>query len=150
MVTTSGSLGSQATPIRQALRCRTVTAGGFKQLDYVPDLPPLPIEERFGPSDDASALSAHIHADIASGNIVVPSLELDVEVDIAPNPMWDPPGNDPGPVGFEATRVAVQIEADASLEALRALVAHAVLWSPIADTLHNPVHLDVALGQTNL
>jgi hypothetical protein len=29
---------------------------------------------------------------------------------------------------------------------LRALVAHAVLWSPVANTLHGPVHLDVAMA----
>ena len=51
--------------------------------------------------------------------------------------------------GFAPVRVAAHDEADASLEALRALLAHAVLWSPIANTRHNPVHLDVALGQNN-
>jgi hypothetical protein len=40
----------------------------------------------------------------------------------------------------------VHIRADATLDALRAIVAHAVLWSPVASTLHDPVHLDVALG----
>ena len=51
----------------------------------------------------------------------------------------------PKPVGFGAIRVVVHIDADASAEAIRALVAHAVLWSPIANTLHDPVHLDVSL-----
>ena len=149
-----------APPARRTLRCRTVAAGGFEQLNHVRDLPPLPAGERFGPADGApaatpselllaafgSCLSAHIHADAASGNIAVQGLELDLEADVAASPMWDPRGGGPGPVGFEAIRVAVRIRADAPPEALRALVAHAVLWSPVANTLHDPVHLDVALA----
>jgi uncharacterized OsmC-like protein len=149
-------------PAQETLRCRTVAAGGFKQLNYVRDLPPLPVEERFGPPADAlvatpsetllaalgSCLSARIHANAALSNIVVHSLALDLEVDVVTSPMWDPPGHAPGPVGFEAVRVAVNMHADASPEALRALVAHAVLWSPVANTIHDPVHLDVVLGQT--
>ena len=147
-------------PARRKLRCRTVASGGFKQLNYVRGLPPLPVEERFGPPGDApvttpsetllaalgSCLSAHIHANAAAGSIVVHSLELEVEADVATSPLWDRSGRAPGPVGFEAIRVAVRLEAEAPAEALRALVAHAVLWSPVANTLHGPVHLDVALA----
>ena len=59
-----------------------------------------------------------------------------------------PPDHAPGSVGFEAIRVSVHMQADASSEALRALIAHAVLWSPVANTIHDPVHLDVVLGRT--
>ena len=149
-----------AAPPGRTLRCRTVAAGGFKHLNYVRGLPPLPVEERFGPPDGApaaspsetllaafgSCLGAHIHANAASGGIVVRSLELDVEADAAPSPLWAPAGQEPGPVGFEAIRVTVRMEAEAAPEALRALVAHAVLWSPVANTLHGPVHLDVAMA----
>jgi uncharacterized OsmC-like protein len=149
-------------PARSVLRCRTVASGGFKQLNYVRDLAPLSLEERFGPPADApvatpseallaalgSCLSAHIHANAALGSIVVHSLELDLEVDVTASPMWEPPGQAPRAVGFEAIRVVVHIRADASAEALGALVAHAVLWSPVANTLHDPVHLDVALDGT--
>jgi len=147
-------------PAPATLRCCTVAAGGFKQLNYVRGLPPLPVEERFGLPDEVpaatpsemllaafgSCLSAHIHANAASGGIVVRSLELDVEADLAASPMWDARGQSPGAMGFEAIRVAVRMEADASPEALRALVAHAVLWSPVANTLYGPVNLDVALA----
>ena len=149
-------------PAPATLRCRTVAAGGFKQLNYVRGLPPLPAEERFGPPDEApaatpsemllaafgSCLSAHIHANAASGSIAVRSLEVHVEADMAASPMWDARGQAPGAMGFETIRVAVRMEADASPEALRALIAHAVLWSPVANTLYGPVHLDVALAGT--
>ncbi len=151
-------------PAPATLRCCTVATGGFKQLNYVRGLPPLQVEERFGPPDKVlaatpsemllaafgSCLSAHIHANAASGSIVVRSLELDVEADLAASAMWDARGQGPGVIGFEAIRVAVRMEADASPEALRALVAHAVLWSPVANTLYGPVNLDVALAGTAL
>ena len=57
-------------------------------------------------------------------------------------------GEAPVSVGFEAIRVAVHMQADAPPEALRALVAHALLWSPVANTLHDPVHLDVTLAES--
>lgn len=147
-------------PRRLTLRCRTIATGGLKQANHIRALPPLLVEEQFGPPGDApaatpsetllaalgSCLSAHIHADAASGSITVHSLELVVEADLAANPMWLT-GQAPGPVGFEAIRVAVHMQADAPPEALRALVAHALLWSPVANTLHDPVHLDVALAE---
>ena len=146
-------------PARLTLRCNTVASGGFEQMNYVRDLAPLRVEERFGPPGDVpvttpseillaalgSCLSAHIHANAASGGIAVHSLALDVEADIGASPLWDPPGQEPGPIGFGVIRVAVRMQAAASPEALRALIAHAVLWSPVANTLYGPVHLDVAL-----
>lgn len=145
------------------LRCRTVAAGGSKQFNYVRDLPPLAVEERLGPSSEApvatpsetllaafgSCLAARIHANAASGSIALRSLTLEVEADVAMSPMWAPIGEEPSAIGFEAIRVNVLMDADASPEALRALIAHAVLWSPVANTLHGPVHLDVALDQTS-
>ncbi len=149
-----------ALPVRAALRCRTVASGGFKQLNYVRDLPPLLLEERFGPPEEApvatpsetmlaalgSCLCARIHANAAAGGIVVASLALDVEADALISPMWDVPSPNPRSIGFDAIRVMVHIQADASPEALQTLVAHAVMWSPVANTLHDPVHLDVTLG----
>jgi hypothetical protein len=52
----------------------------------------------------------------------------------------------PKPVGFEAVRVTVHIEADAPRDVLKVLVTHAALWSPVSNTIHDPVHIDVALA----
>jgi hypothetical protein len=41
----------------------------------------------------------------------------------------------------------VDLQADAPRAALRALVSHAVLSSPVANTIHDPVHLDVTLAE---
>jgi uncharacterized OsmC-like protein len=146
----------------ETLRCRTIATAGFKQMNYVRDLPPLPVEEQFGPLHGVpvatpsetllaalgSCLSARIHANAALASIVVHSLELDLEVDVVTSSMWDPPGGTPKAVGFEAIRVEVHMSADTSPAALRALIEHAVLWSPVANTIHDPVHIDVTLGRT--
>ena len=164
---TGFSVDVQATPpARRTVQCRTVAAGGFKQLNYVRDLPPLPIEQRFeqrfGPPDGAriatpsetllaalgSCLGMHIHANATAGSIAVFDLELDLKADVTANPMWDPRGQMPGPVGFEAIRIVVHIQADAPPETLRALIAHAMAWSPVANTLHGPVQLNMELGRT--
>ena len=142
-------------PARRTLRCRTLAGGGFEQLNHVRRLPPPPVAEQFGFLGNApaatlseillaalsSCLSTHVHADTASGGITGHRLELDVEADIVANPMWEPSGRERGPVGFKAIRVA-----NALPEVLRALVAHAVQWSPVSKTLHDPVHLDVVLA----
>jgi len=149
-----------ANPPQQMLRCRTVAAGSFQHLNYVRKLPPIRVEERLGLASDGTAatpseillaalgscLAARIHADAVAGNIAVRSLEIEIEGSFATSPMWDAVSPAPGPVGFEAIRVTVHLQADVSPEALRALVAHAVLWSPVANTLHDPVHLDVIVG----
>jgi len=154
-------VGPTAVPAaQQTLRCRTVASGGYRHMSYVRNLPPIPVEERLGlPTDESvatpsetllaalgSCLAARIYADAVTGSIAVRSLELEMEADVDKSPMWGMAGANAKLVGFGAIRVMVHLDADAPAEALRALIAHAVLWSPIANTIHNPVHLDVALG----
>ena len=155
----TGLQSATAPPPKRTIRCKTVAEGGWRHHNHIRGLPPLMVEEGFGALENASAaspseallaalgscLSARIHANATAGSIVVTKLELHVEVDIGASPLWEPLGAAPRAVGFEAIRVAVHIDANASPEAVRALVAHAVLWSPIANTLHDPVHLDVAV-----
>jgi uncharacterized OsmC-like protein len=135
-----------------------VAEGRSRQVTYVRDLPPLPADEPSAiPGGDpapqplelllsalGSCLAANLRANAIARGIVLSKLELDVEADMAAAPM-DGPG--PEPLGFEVVRVTVRIGADdAPREALAALVARAALWSPVANTLHNGAHLDVALA----
>ena len=92
-----------------------------------------------------SCLGARIHCNAALGSIVVRRLELRLEVDVGASHLWEPVGVGLKAIGMEAIRVCVRIDAEASPEAIRSLVRHAVGWSPIASTLHDPVHLDVAV-----
>ena len=138
-------------------RCRTVASGGPAHLNYVRGLVPISIEERLGPPADAqvatpsetllaalgSCLSARIHANALAASIAVHSLEVETEVDVVGSPMWERSGSEPRSIGFDEIRIRVRLSADATPDELRALVAHAVMWSPIANTLHDPVHLAV-------
>jgi len=45
-----------------------------------------------------------------------------------------------------SVRVLVRLKADAPRKLLEVLVEHATLWSPVANTLHDPMRLDVILA----
>ena len=92
-----------------------------------------------------SCLLERIRANATIGNIEITKLVLEVEAELAMSPLWDKSGQEPNPVGFEAIQVRVHIDADAPDPALQALIEHAMIWSPVANTLHTPIHLDVSL-----
>jgi uncharacterized OsmC-like protein len=135
--------------------------GGFQHMNYVRAVQPIQVEERLGLTSDGGAaspselllaalgscLATRIHADAVTGTIAVQSLEVTVEADVAISPIWGPVGRVPDSIGFAGIRVTVDLQADAPRETLHALVAHAVLSSPVANTIHDPVHLDVTLAQ---
>ncbi|WP_246694739.1 OsmC family protein [Methylobacterium sp. WL6] len=146
----------------RTLRCHTVAQGRLSQLNYIRDLPPQPVTEHApeGPLGEAAApnaseallaalgscLSIGIHANALAQGIRIRSLELDIEADIHMTSVWGGGDRQPRTIGFESIRVSVRMDADASRKALAALVRHTVLWSAVANTLHNPVHLDIALA----
>lgn len=148
----------------RTLRCRTVAQGRLRQLNYIRDLSPQPVMEdepdgHLGETTAPNAseallaafgscLSIGIHANALAQGIPIRALELNVEADINTTATWGSGDIQPKTIGFEAIRVSVKIDADASRKALGALIKHTVLWSPVANTLHNPVHLDVSLEMT--
>ena len=93
-----------------------------------------------------ACLVERIRANAALGNIVLLNLVLEIEAPLVVSPLWGEAPHEPKPVGFETIQVRVHIEANAPDAALRALINHAALWSPVANTLHAPIHLDVALA----
>jgi uncharacterized OsmC-like protein len=146
----------------RTLRCRTVAEGRFHQLNFIRDLPPQRVmeEEPQGLLAEASApnaseallgalgscLAVGIHANAVAQGLPIRSLQLELEGDINTTAVWGAGDLSPKAIGFEAVRVLVRLDADATRPVLSALVRHAMLWSPVANTLHNPVHLDVALA----
>ena len=146
----------------RTLRCRTVAKGRFSQLNYIRDLPPQPVVENdvagllgedIAPNSSEALLAAFgsclamgIHANAIVRNIPLRRLELEVEADLHTSAVWGTADVTPKPLGFATVRVSVTIVADASRDSLNDLIQHAALWSPVANTLHNPVHLDVALA----
>ena len=145
----------------RTLRCRTVARGRLSQLNYIRELPPQPVmeDEAEGLLAEATApnaseallaafgscLAIGIHANAVAQNIPIESLELELAADLNTTAVWGAGDLQPKTIGFEAVRVSVRLHADASRETIEALIKHAVLWSPVANTLHNPVHLDVTL-----
>jgi uncharacterized OsmC-like protein len=156
--------GTKNPSATRTLRCHTVARGRFNQLNYIRDLPPQPVmeDEPEGLSGEhvapnaseallaafGSCLAIGIHANAVAQGIPLRSLELELSADLNSTAVWGAGDLTPKTIGFETIRVLVCIEADAPRVSLEALVRHATLWSPVANTLHNPVHLDVTLDAT--
>lgn len=153
-----GEAGSGAV---RTLRCRTVAQGRLSQLNYIRDLPPQLVKEDEGSSQLeevnapsaseallaalGSCLATGIHANAIAQSIPIRSLEVNLVGDINSNAVWGTGDLNPKPIGFQAIEVSVHLDADAPRKVLDALVKHVVLWSPVANTLHNPVHLELML-----
>lgn len=148
----------QAVP--RVLRCRTVAEGYFRQLNYVRDLPGYAIEQRLGPAGaDAvpapaeallaalgSCIAAGIHANAAARAVPIKSLHLDLEAEFDPTASWGVANVDPERIGFNLVRIVAHIEADAPRAVLDALLSHVVLWSPVSNTIYNPVHIEAVVA----
>lgn len=144
----------------KTIRCRTVAHGRLRQAHHIRDLPAQASvvgSEALSAADEepnaletllsafGACLAAGIHANAIARHIGIRSLALDLSADVDESAHWGT-GSGAKPLGFEAIEVVVKIEADAPDDALNALVKHATLWSPVANTLHDPVHLKVSLG----
>ena len=75
-------------------------------------------------------------------------LEIFLEGDIGNPAAWGAGGAEKAPaeMGFQAIRVKVVIEGDAPREVLDQIVRHANLYSPVANTLRNPIPFEIALA----
>ncbi len=144
----------------KTLKCKTIAEGRFRHLNMIRDLPPYIVDEPPGllgddtapnPSEAAlaalgSCLAVGIHANAVAQGLVIQSLALDLEADINITAVWGTGDVSPKPVGFDAVRVQVHLQADAPQERIDALIAHATRWSPVANTFTKPVALDVKAG----
>lgn len=141
----------------KTLKCRTIAEGRFRHLNMIRDLPPYIVDEPPGllgddtapnPSEASlaalgSCLAVGIHANAVNRGIVVKSLELELEADINITAVWGTGDTSPKPVGFDAVRVKVHLDADATQAEIDDLVAHARTWSPVANTFSKPVPVNV-------
>jgi organic hydroperoxide reductase OsmC/OhrA len=77
-------------------------------------------------------------------------LELFLEGDIGNPAAWGAGGaleKTPAEMGFQAIRVKVVLEGDASREELDEIVRHANYYSPVANTMRNPIPFTIALSE---
>ena len=141
---------------------RTVCEGQYRTLSYVGDHTPVVVDEPlhlFGentaPAPGEIALSAlggclavGITAVATWKNVRLSKLELRLEGDIGNPAAWGAGGAEKKPeeMGFQEIRVAVTIEGDASREQLDEIVRQANYFSPVANTMRNPIPFRIALA----
>ena len=142
------------------LKAKTVCEGKFRNLTFVRNLPAHVIDEpphllgddtAPNPSEAllatlGSCLSVGLHANAVARGIALTRLELELEGDINVTAVWGVGDLSDKRLGFTDIRVRVHLEGDASREELEDLVSHANAWSPVANTLRNPVSVEVGLA----
>jgi thiosulfate/3-mercaptopyruvate sulfurtransferase len=144
----------------RTVKCRTVLEGKFRHLNYIRalpahivDEPPVLLGDDTAPNPTeallaalGSCISVGIHANAVARGIKLYKLELELEGDINITSVWGVGDLSPKKLGLTAVRAKVHIEGDADRAALDELVAHANVWSPVANTVRNPVPLTVSLA----
>jgi uncharacterized OsmC-like protein len=144
----------------RTLKCRTVAEGKFRHLNYIRNLEPYIVDEPPGllgddtapnPSEASlaalgSCLAVGIHANAVARGITVFKLEIELEGDLNITGVWGTGDLSEKPVGFTDVRAKVTFEADRPRAELDALIAHARVWSPVANTFTRPVNLEVTLA----
>ena len=152
---------SKANPkVIKTLKCKTVAEGKFRHANYIRNLAPYIVDEPPGllgddtapnPSEASlaalgSCLAVGLHANAVHRGWIVNKLELELEGDLNITAVWGTGDLSEKPVGFTDVRAKVTFEADRPRAELEELVAHARLWSPVANTFSRPVNLEVSLG----
>ena len=143
-------------------KVRTVVEGQYRSLSYVGEHQPVVVDEPlhlFGqdtaPAPGEMVLSAlggclavGITAVATWKQVRLTKLELKLEGDIGNPAAWGAGGADmaSAQMGFQAIRVAVDIEGDASREELDEIVRHANRFSPVANSMRNPIEFKIDLA----
>ncbi|MDX2287296.1 MAG: OsmC family protein [Hyphomicrobiaceae bacterium] len=144
----------------KTLKCKTVAEGRFRHLNFIRNLPAYIVDEPPGllgddtapnPSEAVlsalgSCLAVGIHANAVARGITVYKLEIELEGDLNITAVWGTGDLSEKPVGFTDIRAKVTFEADRPREELDALIAHAKVWSPVANTMTRPVNLEVSMA----
>jgi uncharacterized OsmC-like protein len=143
-------------------KVHTVLKGQFRSWSFVGDHNPVVVDEPphlFGentvPAPGEIVLSAlggclcvGITAVATYREVRLSRLEIFLEGDISNTAAWGAGGADrsPAQMGFQEIRVKVAIEGDASRDELEEIVQHANYFSPVANTMRNPVKFNISLA----
>ena len=155
--------GGKANPARRGTnKVHTVMEGQYRSLSSVGDKHTVVVDEPlhlFGentaPAPGEIVLSAlggclavGIQAVATWKQVPISKLELFLEGDIGNPAAWGACGAEmlPPQMGFQAIRVKVVLEGDAPREVLDEIVKHANFYSPVANSMRNPVAFSIALG----
>jgi uncharacterized OsmC-like protein len=141
---------------------RTVAQGQFRTLSYVGQHQPVVVDEPLhlmgedtAPAPGEIALSGlggclavGITAVAAWKKVKLSKLEVLIEADIGNPAAWGAGGAEmqAPEMGFQAIRVKVLIEGDATRAELDEIVRHANFYSPVANTMRNPTPFSIDLA----
>lgn len=154
----------RANPERKGTnKVHTVMQGQFRSWSFVGNHNPVVVDEPlhlFGentvPAPGEIALSAlggclsvGITAVATERQVRLSRLEIFLEADIGNSAAWGAGGADrkPEQMGFQDIRVKVIVEGDASREELDDIVKTANYYSPVANTMRNPVPFSITTVQ---
>ena len=153
----------RADPARRGTnKVHTVMNGQFRSWSYVGIHNPVVVDEPlhlFGentaPAPGEIVLSAlggclgvGITAVATLRQVNLSKLELFLEGDIGNPAAWGADGAkmEPPQMGFQQIRVKVVIEGDATRAELDDIVKHANFYSPVANTMRNPVAFEISVA----
>lgn len=155
--------GRQNPAVRGTNRVHTVTEGQYRTLSYIGDHDPVVVDEPLhllgqntapAPGEIVLAglggcLAVGITAVATWKQVKLSRLEVFIEGDIGNPAAWGAGGAldvSPEQMGFQEIRVKVLIDGEASSDELWSIVEQANHYSPVANTLRNPVPLRIALA----
>jgi uncharacterized OsmC-like protein len=153
----------KADPSRKGTnKVHTVMEGQYRSFSYVSDHHPVVVDEPvhlFGQntapapgeivlSGLGGCLAVGITAVASLRQVKISKLELFLEGDIGNPAAWGAGGAEmlPPQMGFQAIRVKVNIEGDAEQTVLDDIVKHANLYSPVANSMRNPIAFDISIA----
>lgn len=147
-------------------KVHTISVGKYRTLSYLenrnPNHPAVVVDEPyhlFG--DDTAPAPGEVVLSALGGCLVVgitavathrkvklSKLEVHLEADIGNSAAWGAGGaeREPSQMGFQQIRVKVDIEGDASREELDEIVQHANYYSPVANSMRNPIDFQISLA----
>jgi uncharacterized OsmC-like protein len=152
----------KADPTRRGTnKVRTVMEGKYRSLSYVGEHAPVVVDEPLHLFGDNTApapgeivlsalggcLAVGITAVATWKQVKLSHLEIFMEGDIGNPAAWGAGGAEmlPPQMGFQAIRVKVAIEGEATREQLDEIVQHANLYSPVANSMRNPIAFSIGL-----
>lgn len=143
----------------RTVRCKTVAEGRrFRHQNYIRNLPahivdepPQLLGDDTAPNPTEALLAAlgscvavGIQANAIARGWTVNGIEIELEGDINITSVWGTGDLSPKPLGLTAVRIKARVDIDgASAAELDELIAHAATWSPVLNTVRNPVPVKV-------
>lgn len=143
----------------RTVKCRTVAEGRkYRHLNYVRDLPAHVVDEPPGLLGDDTApnpteallaalgtcVAVGLQANAVAKGWTIKAIEVELEGDINVTSVWGVGDLDPKPVGLTDVRIRARLDVEgASKDEVDALVAHAAKWSPVFNTVQNPVRVQI-------